>query len=43
MQHKFTGLKKEFERKDVERVRNLVKGKANASSESQIGYKKKNN
>ena len=41
MHQKFAGLKKEFERKDVERVRNLVKGKANESSESQIGYKKK--
>ena len=41
MQHKFAGLKKEFERKDVERVRNLVKGKGNSSSESQVGYKKK--
>jgi len=34
-------LKKEFKRKDVERVRNLVKGKANTSSETQIGYNKK--
>ena len=34
-------LKKEFKRKDVERVRNLVNGKANFSSETQIGYKKK--
>tara|TARA_Y100001972_G_scaffold102712_1_gene128475 strand:+ start:80 stop:661 length:582 start_codon:yes stop_codon:yes gene_type:complete len=34
-------LKKEFKRKDVERVRNLVEGKANISSETQIGYKKK--
>ena len=41
MQHKFAGLKKEFERKDVERVRNLVQGKGNSSSESQVGYKKK--
>ena len=34
-------LKKEFKRKDVERVRNLVKGNADASSETQIGYTKK--
>ena len=34
-------LKKEFNRKDVDRMRNLMSGKANSSSESQIGYKKK--
>ena len=34
-------LKKEFKRRDVERIRNLIKGNANNSSESQIGYKKK--
>ena len=34
-------LKKEFKRKDVERIRNLIKGKADNSSETQIGYKKK--
>jgi hypothetical protein len=34
-------LKKEFKRKDVERMRNLIKGDANNSSETQIGYKKK--
>ena len=34
-------LKKEFKRKDVERMRNLITGKADASSETQIGYKKK--
>ncbi len=33
-------LKKEFNRKDVERVRNLVRGKANESAETQVGYKK---
>ena len=31
-------LKKEFKRKDVERMRNLIKGKTNESSEVQIGY-----
>tara|TARA_B100001094_G_scaffold42602_1_gene37369 strand:- start:4174 stop:4791 length:618 start_codon:yes stop_codon:yes gene_type:complete len=41
MQQKFAGLKKEFKRKDVERVRNLVQGKIGSSSESQVGYKKK--
>ena len=34
-------LKKEFKRKDVDRMRNLIKGNVNSSSESQIGYKKK--
>ena len=34
-------LKKEFKRKDVERARNLIKGKTGDSSEIQIGYKKK--
>ena len=34
-------LKKEFKRKDVERMRNLIKGDANNSSETQIGYTKK--
>ena len=41
MHQKFAGLNKEFERKDVERMRNLIQGKANSSSESQVGYKKK--
>ena len=34
-------LKKEFKRKDVERARNLIMGKTGASSETQVGYKKK--
>ena len=34
-------LKKEFNRKVVERARNLITGNANYSSESQVGYKKK--
>ena len=33
-------LKKEFKRKDVERLRNLIKGNTNTSSEVQIGYTK---
>ena len=41
MQQKAQGLKKEFKRKDVERVRNLVQGKTNSSSENQVGYQKK--
>ena len=41
MQQKAQGLKKEFKRKDVERVRNLVQGKVGSSSESQVGYTKK--
>jgi len=31
-------LKKEFKRKDVERMRNLIKGKSGTSSELQVGY-----
>ena len=31
-------LKKEFKRKDVERMRNLIKGKSGQSSELQVGY-----
>tara|TARA_R110002167_G_scaffold1884_3_gene9314 strand:- start:323 stop:937 length:615 start_codon:yes stop_codon:yes gene_type:complete len=42
MKQKVQGLKKEFKRKDVERLRNLVQGKSNSSSETQVGYKKKN-
>ena len=34
-------IKKEFKRKDVDRMRNLIKGKAGSSSEVQIGYNKK--
>ena len=41
MQQKIKGLNKEFERKDVERMRNLIQGKANSSSENQVGYQKK--
>ena len=41
MQQKFAGLKKEFTRKDVERVRNLAQGKVGSSAESQVGYTKK--
>jgi hypothetical protein len=41
MQQKFTGLKKEFKRKDVERMRNLIKGTTGESSEMQVGYTKK--
>ena len=33
-------LKKEFKRKDVERARNLIRGKTGASTGTQIGYKK---
>ena len=33
-------LKKEFKRKDVDRMRNLIMDKANSSSEIQIGYSK---
>tara|TARA_Y100000356_G_scaffold126795_1_gene125005 strand:+ start:17 stop:637 length:621 start_codon:yes stop_codon:yes gene_type:complete len=41
MHHKFAGLNKEFKRKDVDRMRNLIQGKVGSSSETQIGYKKK--
>ena len=34
-------LKKEFNRKDVNRARNLIMGKSGASSETQVGYNKK--
>jgi bacterioferritin-associated ferredoxin len=34
-------LKKEFQKKDVNRMRNLITGKSGASSETQIGYTKK--
>ena len=34
-------LKKEFNKKDVNRARNLITGNADSSSEIQIGYKKK--
>jgi hypothetical protein len=34
-------LKKEFKKKDVKRARNLITGNSGASSETQIGYKKK--
>ena len=34
-------LKKEFKRKEVDRARNLIMGKSDASSETQVGYNKK--
>jgi len=34
-------LKKEFKRKDVERMRNLIKGKSGESAETQVGYTSK--
>jgi len=41
MQQKVQGLNKEFKRKDVSRLRNLIKGKTGASTNSQIGYNTK--
>jgi len=41
MQQKVQGLSKEFKRKDVSRLRNLIKGKTGASTNSQIGYNTK--
>ena len=35
-------LNKEFKRKDVERMRNLIKGNVNESAELQVGYTAKN-
>jgi len=40
MKQKVQGLNKEFKQTDVNRMRNLIKGKANASTGTQIGYKK---
>ena len=34
-------LKKEFKRKDINRARNLIMGKSDASTGTQIGYNKK--
>jgi hypothetical protein len=34
-------LKKEFKRKDVERMRNLIKGKSGESAETQVGFTSK--
>ena len=34
-------LKKEFKRKDINRARNLIMGKSNKSTGTQIGYNKK--
>ena len=41
MQQKVQGLNKEFEKKEVERMRNLIQGKTGDSTETQIGYSKK--
>ena len=41
MQQKIQGLKKEFRKSDVNRARNLIKGKTGASTGTQIGYNKK--
>jgi bacterioferritin-associated ferredoxin len=41
MQQKVRGLNKEFKRKDVSRMRNLISGKADASTNTQIGYSTK--
>jgi len=34
-------LKKEFQKKDVERLRNLIKGKSNQKTGQGVGYTKK--
>ena len=41
MQPKIQGLNKEFKKTDVNRLRNLIQGKAGASSNTQVGYNKK--
>ena len=41
MQQKVQGLNKEFRKTDVNRMRNLIQGKAGASSNTQVGYSKK--
>ena len=41
MQQKVQGLNKEFKRTDVNRLRNLIQGKTDNSSNTQIGYNKK--
>jgi hypothetical protein len=41
MQQKAQGLNKEFKRTDVNRLRNLIQGKTDNSSNTQIGYNKK--
>ena len=40
MHQKFAGLKKEFNKKDVNRARNLIMGKTGDSTGLQVGYKK---
>ena len=41
MQQKVQGLKKEFKRTDVNRLRNLIQGKTGESTGTQVGYSKK--
>ena len=41
MKQKVQGLNKEFKKTDVNRMRNLIQGKAGASSNTQVGYNKK--
>ena len=41
MQQKVQGLKKEFKRTDVNRLRNLISGKTGDSTGTQVGYEKK--
>ena len=41
MKQKVQGLKKEFRKKDVNRMRNLITGKVDAATGTQLGYNKK--
>ena len=41
MQQKVQGLKKEFKKTDVNRLRNLIQGKTNEATGTQIGYNTK--
>jgi hypothetical protein len=36
-----TVLKKQFQEKDIKRMRNLIKGEGNKATQIQLGYKKK--
>ena len=40
MKQKVTGLKKEFQEKDVERLRNLIQGKHGNKTRSSVGFSK---
>ena len=41
MSQKVTGLKKEFQERDVERLRNLIQGKYGEKTRSSVGFTKR--